>query len=324
MRYGNLRHWAIAWYAVVSAYSDDEDYKDDTKACVTWYPKPVENICYSNFPEKTSDTFWIMLFSSHACHHCSSVVKGFANIAKMQKNTPGVRVGVVNCYYAKNYRELCAPHKVDALPTLRIIDHGKYDVPRKPRHTMAEIEQLVSEALSSGTCPEAVPGSSRSAVPVCKSRFPASDKTSRWLVLFYAKENAASLLSIVEQVSVELGNTGADVTSKWGVITKRDRLLAIKDQYGLSMDLPAEGPFGKRELVKVGTMCCDCDAEQQAFCSEKLGADTSLPVVAWFEEGVQRETERLQDPASGATALQAGLMEYAMSQLGLIDSKGEL
>lgn len=319
MRHRSLSYWVIAWYAVVfalcvGAYDDDEDYKDDTKACVSWYPKSVENICYNNFPQPTSDTLWIMLFSSHACYHCSSVVKGFASIAKMQQNTPGVRVGVVNCYYAKNYHDLCFPHKVDALPTLRIIDNGKYDVPRKPRHTMAEIEELVSAALSSRTCPEAVPGSSRSTVPVCKVRFPASDTTSRWLVLFHAKENAAPLLSLAEQVADELGNAAG---TKWSGMTKRDRLLAIKDKYGLSIELPGEGPFGKREIVKVGTMCCDCDTEQQAFCSEKLGADNSLPVVAWFEEGVQRETERMQDSASG-------LMEYALSQLGLIDSKEEL
>eukprot|EP00930_Biecheleria_cincta_P091017 TRINITY_DN80500_c0_g1_i1.p1 TRINITY_DN80500_c0_g1~~TRINITY_DN80500_c0_g1_i1.p1 ORF type:complete len:324 (-),score=38.29 TRINITY_DN80500_c0_g1_i1:177-1148(-) len=323
MRYRNLSHRLIAWYMsvfilCVNAYDDDEDYKDDTKACRTWYPKAVENICHSNFPEATSDTLWIMLFSSHACHHCSSVVKGFANIAKMQKNNPGVRVGVVNCYYAKNYRELCLPHKVDALPTLRIIDNGKFDVPRMPRHTMAEIDQLVNEAMSSRTCPEAVPGSSRSAVPLCRMRYPSSDTNSRWLVLFYSKENAGPPLSIAEQVSVELGNAGGtEKTSDWSDMTKRDRLLAIKGKYSLSIDLPGEGPFGKRELVKVGTMCCDCNSEQQAFCSEKLGADNSLPVVAWFEEGVQRETERMQDSASG-------LMEYAMSQLGLIDSRGEL
>mmetsp|Transcript_147110 Transcript_147110/g.409828 ORF Transcript_147110/g.409828 Transcript_147110/m.409828 type:complete len:333 (-) Transcript_147110:188-1186(-) len=318
---------AGALVGVVRALSEDDDYKDDSKACTRWYPKPVQNICHENFPNKTSEKLWIMLFTSHACIHCREVVPGFVELAKELQSDPSVGVGVVNCYWQKNYRSLCSPHLIDALPSVRLIEKGNFGPKNKGRHTWEDINSLVREKLGGrDSCQGVVPDLQGSAVvPLCKRRFPGANEEGAWAVVYFSKSSASHsrLLDAAKEAAQELGNAAmSGAGAEWARMKRRDRLLAIRDTHGLGVSVPEEGPLGYDSLAKVGAVCCDCDAAEVDFCRQMLGSDSddavaSMSVVAWIEGGELQDAQGIEEAAPA-------LMEYALSQLGFIDAKGEL
>lgn len=315
--------WMIAAVLIVCSVkgvlSNDRDYEDDSRACNKWYTPPVEHICHNNFPSPDSDKLWIMLFSSHACVECKPLEKPFAKWAKQLKNDPSIRVAVVNCYYAKNYNELCYPrHGVEALPVLRFIENGTFEAPdKKIRHTKQDLNAFITARLEAREpCPQDSHGVSSSVVvPLCRNRFPWKDTATGWMVIYYTKSNAELLMNAAREVSEDLGNT--ETRSQ-----KRHRLSAIQQKYSFTtMKTPEEGFYGSKPLASIGALCCDCSSTQELFCKELLGSyDVQPPAIEWFENGKRKGFE------SGAADQMTSivLMEYTLEHLGVIQFEEEL
>mmetsp|Transcript_88229 Transcript_88229/g.156211 ORF Transcript_88229/g.156211 Transcript_88229/m.156211 type:complete len:337 (-) Transcript_88229:52-1062(-) len=311
---------ALMRAGVARAYDDDEDYLDDSLACNKWYPGEVENVCHQNFPNASSEKTWVMLFSSHACPDCSQVVRGFVNWARNLRKDPSVRVGVVNCYYAKNYNSLCFPrHQIDALPTLRIIQKGKWSKDGKKKHNSQDIDALITESLYEIDCPNEAEAllANTPLVPLCEKRFPGRETITTWMVLYYTKSTADSLLQVARQVAVELGNVEKiELTpeeKKWERLKKTDRLNMIKTKYSLNLEMPRQGgPGGSGALVYMGAICCDCNSADEGFCKEMMrGYTGSMPAVGWSKNGEQSNIDFV-------VKSDWALMEYAITQLGYI------
>lgn len=296
-----------------------DDYRDDRKACGKWYPSEVENICHHNFPSATSEKTWIMLFSSNHCIECVKVQSTFVDWAKKLQQDPSIRVGVVNCYYQKNYKTLCHPRfEVQALPTLRIIRKGEWKNDGKQRHDVTDINnQIISYALSSSECPaEQEPLIENTPlVPLCQTRFPGSDTITTWMVVYHSKNSDASLFKAARQVALELGNVeNIELTEDektWQSLKKKDRLDLISKQYSVKLQMPRQGwPLGSGALVYMGAICCDCNSNEEGFCKQMMNGYTGpLPAIGWSQNGQQKNIEFLvQTPWA--------LMEYAMIQLG--------
>lgn len=140
--------------------------------------------------------------------------------------------------------------------------------------------------------------------------------------MLYSKAAPAcgKLLGVANAVSMQLGNKAkSDANSKWTGMKKRDRLLAIQGHYKFDVELPKEGPHGFDALAKVGGICCDCTADEEAFCKTVLGDDSgsNLPMVAWFEKGKSVGIESIRESPRE-------LMEFAFSHLGFMRSREEL
>eukprot|EP00440_Ansanella_granifera_P015982 gb/GFBE01017362.1/.p1 GENE.gb/GFBE01017362.1/~~gb/GFBE01017362.1/.p1 ORF type:complete len:318 (+),score=69.79 gb/GFBE01017362.1/:1-954(+) len=306
---------ALAGFARAKV-DDDDDYKDDSKACSKWYPAPVEHICHENFPKPTTEKLWIMLFSSHSCYKCKFLVDTMVKLAKEFKNDPSIGVGVVNCYWRKNYRELCHPkHKVESLPSLRIIENGKFLTYSSGIDQTAEgLERLVRQKLAArAQCASGVFTSTSAAQPLCSGRFPQQGDKQKWLVVYYSKTGAASgnLESVVNTLAEALGHSDEEK------ITQRDRLVKLARAHDVEVKLPKHGLTRKEPLANVGAVCCDCTPKDQSFCKQQLGDDATLPTSAWVVDGELREVQVIQESVSE-------LVEYALSNLGFVTVQEEL
>lgn len=316
---------------IICAIADDQDYLDDAKACQEFLPKPVRNFCYKDFPGKHSPKLLLILFTSHACFHCGLVKRPFVELASRLQDNPGVVVGAVNCYFHANYHALCTERQVDGLPSLRIIERGAHNATEErgsngqyPRHSPEDVDRLVKAALEQQpACPRAAAHADDGAVvPLCAGRFPSEGNVGvTWLVVFYSRESPSELLRSSSAVSLHLGNAAKlGGGAEWQRRKKRDRLLAIGKEYGVKLAPPADGPYGYGSFAKVGAVCCDCDAQQGAFCADAVagGQAPTLPLAAWVKDGQQVAVEAVEET-------RASLMEFALARLGFLAGEdGEL
>eukprot|EP00931_Biecheleriopsis_adriatica_P055282 TRINITY_DN32634_c0_g2_i2.p1 TRINITY_DN32634_c0_g2~~TRINITY_DN32634_c0_g2_i2.p1 ORF type:complete len:338 (-),score=65.07 TRINITY_DN32634_c0_g2_i2:73-1023(-) len=285
----------------------DADYKDDSQACKKWYPNPVATYCADDFPAETTQKL--------------QVHKGYIALAKEFENDPTVDFSVVNCYWSKNYKKICAKYGVDALPTLRIIHDGRYNHAQMKRHTMPEVDAMVREKLDwwSQRCPEGA-FERKGAVPsLCSKRFMDKSEKNKWMVIWYSKEAAStgSLVTAVNEVAADLGNPGSKEKQAATLMALKKNKAYEKFKFGsaqgaLKDRLQTIGP-----LVKVAGVCCDCSADDEKFCKRKLGSDAMeyLPFSSWFD-GELREFSK-------AEVDRAELMEYVLSNFGILQEEQE-
>jgi len=126
-------------------------------------------------------------------------------------------------------------------------------------------------------------------VPLCETHFPDSKAKNEWLVFFYDHSATAEMRDAVNTVATDVGNYPPDMNKNSKKQQKRrERIEALAGKHDLKTKLPAKGPFGMDELVKIGGVCCDCDEEHTAFCASSLKQgeeDFKPPQVFWVSKG---------------------------------------
>lgn len=186
---------------------------------------------------------------------------------------------------------------VNGYPTIKAIVGGKgksYNGARETANMKAFITQIAKNRGTKGGSAKCRPGMFKNkvkhaVVPLCESHFPDAKAKNHWLVFLYDHSAKAEMRDAVNSVAIDLGNDPPDMNKALKKQKKlRDRIEGLAQQHDLKTKLPSKGPFGMEEVAKVGSVCCDCDKEHEAFCSTALKQgeeDVKPPQLVWVAKG---------------------------------------
>lgn len=236
-------------------------------------------------------------------------------MAKQFKNSKEVGIGAVDCTLEA---ARCSREGVNGYPTIKAYVMGKgrsYNGGRETEPMARFIEGIAKNRGTKGGSAKCRPGMFKSkmkhgVVPLCEAHFPDAKAKKDWLVFFYDHSATAENRDGVNSAALELGNDPPDMNKALKKQKKqRDRIQELADKHGLTANLPAKGPFGMDELVKVGAVCCDCDDEHKAFCANALreGEDVlPTPQVYWVSKGERQALKGIEftSKALAQTALE--------------------
>lgn len=217
-------------------------------------------------------------------------------MARKFKNDKAVGIGAVDCELEAS---LCGRMGVNGYPAIKAYVMGKgrsYNGAREAEPMQRWIAQVAANRGSKGGSAKCRAGVFKSkmkhaVVPLCESHFPDDKAKNDWLVFYYDHSATAEMRDALNSAAIELGNYPPDMSKASKKQKKqRERITELAGKHDLKVSLPAKGPFGMDELVKVGGVCCDCDEEHTAFCADsfKQGEDQlKAPQVFWVSKGVR-------------------------------------
>lgn len=176
------------------------------------------------------------------------------------------------------------------------------------------------KTTGSQKCPKGIFGSlvKDAAIPLCDSHYPDDKAKSSWLVLFYRKELdgdtlGAKVKESLNRVAIDLGNEPPEKskTLKKPSKKQRARIKDLAEKYEFDAKIPKKGleDKGKEALLKVGAVCCNCDADEQKLCA---GKEDGIRLVRPGEE------ERVMPGGEAGAGDSDQLMKWTMGQLGFI------
>lgn len=212
---------------------------------------------------------------------------------------------------------------VNGYPAIKAYVNGKgrsYNGAREMEPMKQWIAQVAQNKGSKGGSAKCRPGMFKNkvkhaVVPLCESHFPDDKAKNSWLVFYYDHSATAEMRDAVNAAALEFGSDPPDMNKKLKkIVKKRERIEGLAKKHDLKTNLPAKGPFGTDELVKVGAVCCDCDEEHKAFCasSMKMGEeDLKTPQVFYVNKGKRtllKDVEITPKALAGAALEHLGLM----------------
>jgi len=230
-------------------------------------------------------------------------------VGRKFKTDKTIGIGAVDCTLEPGP---CQKYGVNGYPSIKAIVMGKgrsYNGARETEPMERFIRGIADNKGSKGGSTKCRPGMFKSklkhaVVPLCESHFPDDKAKNDWLVFFYDHSATAEVRDMFNKLAVEFGNFPPDMNKALKKQKKkRDRIEALTEEHGLKLKLPAKGPFGMDELVKLGAVCCDCDEEHKAFCASSLKQgeeDFKTPQVFWVSKG---KRVMLKDVEQSAKAL---------------------
>jgi len=249
------------------------------------------------------------------------------DLARQFKNSKEIGIGAVDC---EKEAALCQKQGVNGYPSIKAIVMGKgksYNGGREAEPMKNFITNIAANKGTKGGSTKCRPGMFKSkmkhaVVGLCESHFPDAKAKNDWLIFYYDHSATAEMRDGVNTAAMELGNYPPDVNKASKKAVKvRERIQGLADKHGLKASLPAKGPFGMDEIVKVGAVCCDCDDEHKAFCANSLKEgeeDLKTPQVYWVTKG---KRIRLKD----VELTSKGLAGAALQKLGHVkEEKAEL
>lgn len=248
----------------------------------------------------------------------------------MLKNDPNIGIGAVDCDIDRN---ICSKYGVNGFPALKAVVAGKGKSYNGPRETDAIKEFITHIAANRGTkggSAKCAPGLFKSkmkdsVVSLCEEHFPDDKAKNDWLVIFYNEKdkNAAGLRQVANAVSSAMGNDPPDINKRnKQQKKKRDRLTELNAKYDLGITLPAKGPFGMDALVKVGSVCCDCNEDGVAFCGSSLRIgeeDIKPPQAFWVSKGSRTLLKDVQVTEDSLVVTILQKLGYASAKEGKTD-----
>jgi hypothetical protein len=169
----------------------------------------------------------------------------------------------------------------------------------KPAKKKAEKKPTGSQKCEKGSFGSLVKDST---IPLCDAHFPDEKAKSDWLVLFYSKEKEPpNIQETMNRVATDLGNEPPEKSKNLKKPKKqRTRIKDLAEKYEFEAHIPKKGleEKGKDALLKVGAVCCDCDASgEQEVCKTRgmgirilrSGKETEMP----GSESLEFDAERL-------------------------------